>query len=129
MEEFKLKIYDGIENPMREIVHSCDRISDSAATSGSLQFIRNIQQPLVFWPECWELLPTAMCFFIQLSGHTNCNNAAEQSHISWCSDCCKDGICCSFMGCTGTYILIVAAIVAGHSHQVPMCEALGSDQG
>ena len=110
MEEFKLKIYDGIENPMRDIVQFVTGSVIPAATQ-VLQFIQKHSTAFGILAGVLGVITTAMLLHSAAQAIQTAMNAAEVTSLG-ALIAAKMASAAASWAALAPYILIVAAIVA-----------------
>lgn len=110
MEEFKLKIYDSIENPMRNIVQFVTGSVIPAATQ-VLQFIQQHSTAFGILAAALGVITTAMALHAAVQAVQTAMNAAEATSLG-ALIAAKLASAAASWAALAPYILIVAAIVA-----------------
>ena len=110
MEEFKLKIYDSIENPMRNIVQFVTGSIIPAATQ-VLQFIQQHSTAFGILAAALGVITTAMALHAAVQAVQTAMNAAEATSLG-ALIAAKLASAAASWAALAPYILIVAAIVA-----------------
>lgn len=110
MEEFKLKIYDAVENPMRETVQFITGSVIPAATQ-VLQFIQQHSTAFGILGAAIGIITTAMIAHNAVQAIQTAMNAAEASSLG-ALIAAKWASAAASMAALAPYILIVAAIAA-----------------